>query len=400
MYPVDELRPHARARVVAMVAQEATCSDGRHRERPARTTDASDHDVRAALGAVDALAWADSLPEGVDTLIGFGHHPVSTTRAEQLALARLVCLDPAVVVLDEATAELDPGAAARTERHLHAALGQRTVVTIAPGVEVGGNAVVLIAGPCSVESEEQILTAARMVRAAGASCLRGGAFKPRSSPYSFQGMGKRALELLAMARRETGLAVVTEAMDEEQADLVAEYADCIQVGARNMQNYSRLKHLGRVGKPGRRFHGRGHEGVRRPEPPQSVALHDLAPSALVLAEAVYLRIRPDKITGLSGVAADDRVGAQRAGAVGTGERHHVDGPLVSTPEGVTAHRHGRPNTRSWQARVSCALHASRNGSTEEDGCPGSGSRGRPSTSRNTPFVSSGTTSWPRRRSCQ
>ena len=126
---------------------------------------------------------------------------------------------------------------------------ENTVVTIAPGVQVGGDAVTLIAGPCSVESEEQIVTAARAVRAAGASCLRGGAFKPRSSPYSFQGLGKRGLEMLATARRETGLAIVTEAMDEEGAHLVAEHADCIQVGARNMQNYSLLKAVGRIGKP-------------------------------------------------------------------------------------------------------------------------------------------------------
>jgi 3-deoxy-7-phosphoheptulonate synthase len=126
---------------------------------------------------------------------------------------------------------------------------ENTVVTIAPGVSFGGAAVPVIAGPCSVESEQQILTAARAVRAAGASALRGGAFKPRSSPYSFQGMGKAGLELLALARRETGLAIVTEAMDEEGAHLVAEYADCIQIGARNMQNYSLLKAVGRIGKP-------------------------------------------------------------------------------------------------------------------------------------------------------
>jgi 3-deoxy-7-phosphoheptulonate synthase len=126
---------------------------------------------------------------------------------------------------------------------------ENTVVTIAPGVEVGGNEIVIVAGPCSVESEEQIMEAARMVRAAGASCLRGGAFKPRSSPYSFQGLGKRGLELLALARAETGLAIVTEAMDEEGAELVAEYGDCIQIGARNMQNYSLLKFVGRLGKP-------------------------------------------------------------------------------------------------------------------------------------------------------
>jgi 3-deoxy-7-phosphoheptulonate synthase len=124
-----------------------------------------------------------------------------------------------------------------------------TVVTIAPGVHVGSDEVTLIAGPCSVESEEQIVAAARAVRAAGASCLRGGAFKPRSSPYSFQGLGKRGLDLLAIAKRETGLAIVTEAMDDEGAELVAEYADCIQIGARNMQNYSLLRTVGRLGKP-------------------------------------------------------------------------------------------------------------------------------------------------------
>jgi 3-deoxy-7-phosphoheptulonate synthase len=124
-----------------------------------------------------------------------------------------------------------------------------TVVTLAPGVEVGGPNVVVIAGPCSVESEQQIVTAARAVRAAGATALRGGAFKPRSSPYSFQGLGRKGLELLALAKRETGLAIVTEAMDEEGANLVAEHADCIQIGARNMQNYSLLRAVGRLGRP-------------------------------------------------------------------------------------------------------------------------------------------------------
>src|SRR5262245_48374972 len=126
---------------------------------------------------------------------------------------------------------------------------ENTVVTIAPGVEIGGSGIVVIAGPCSVESEQQILTAARAVRASGANALRGGAFKPRSSPYSFQGLGKKGLELLALARRETGLAIVTEALDEEGAHLVAAHADCIQIGARNMQNYSLLRAVGRIGKP-------------------------------------------------------------------------------------------------------------------------------------------------------
>ncbi|MFI5241995.1 MAG: 3-deoxy-7-phosphoheptulonate synthase [Gemmatimonadales bacterium] len=126
---------------------------------------------------------------------------------------------------------------------------ENTIVTLAPGVHVGGKDVVIMAGPCSVESEEQIVTAARQVKAAGASCLRGGAFKPRSSPYSFQGLGEIGLGYLATARRETGLAIVTEAMDEAGAELVAEHADCIQIGARNMQNYSLLKFVGTLGKP-------------------------------------------------------------------------------------------------------------------------------------------------------
>jgi 3-deoxy-7-phosphoheptulonate synthase len=126
---------------------------------------------------------------------------------------------------------------------------ENTLVRIAPGVVFGGEEIQIIAGPCSVESEEQIISAARLVREAGATALRGGAFKPRSSPYSFQGMGKRGLELLALARRETGLPIVTEALDEEGIHLVAEVADCIQIGARNMQNYSLLRAAGRAGKP-------------------------------------------------------------------------------------------------------------------------------------------------------
>jgi 3-deoxy-7-phosphoheptulonate synthase len=126
---------------------------------------------------------------------------------------------------------------------------ENTVVTIAPGVTVGGDTVVVIGGPCSVESEEQIVAAARIVKAAGGTALRGGAFKPRSSPYSFQGIGKKGLKFLAKAREETGLPIVTEAMDPEGAELVAEVADCIQIGARNMQNYSLLKAVGKLKKP-------------------------------------------------------------------------------------------------------------------------------------------------------
>ncbi|MEO5588727.1 MAG: 3-deoxy-7-phosphoheptulonate synthase, partial [Gemmatimonadaceae bacterium] len=126
---------------------------------------------------------------------------------------------------------------------------ESTIVTIAKGVSFGGDDVPVIAGPCSVESEEQIVEAAHIARAAGATALRGGAFKPRSSPYAFQGLGKDGLRMLDVARRETGLPIVTEAMDDDGAHLVAEVADCIQIGARNMQNYSLLKTVGRLGKP-------------------------------------------------------------------------------------------------------------------------------------------------------
>ncbi|MEO9047972.1 MAG: 3-deoxy-7-phosphoheptulonate synthase [Gemmatimonadaceae bacterium] len=124
-----------------------------------------------------------------------------------------------------------------------------TIVTIAPGVSFGGTEVPIVAGPCSVESESQIIRAAEIARDAGASALRGGAFKPRSSPYSFQGLGLEGLRMLVRAREETGMPIVTEAMDDEGARLVAEHADCIQIGARNMQNYSLLKTVGKLGRP-------------------------------------------------------------------------------------------------------------------------------------------------------
>ncbi len=126
---------------------------------------------------------------------------------------------------------------------------ESSVVELPGGLTIGGEEVVVIAGPCSVESESQIIEAAQLVRAAGASILRGGAFKPRSSPYSFQGLGVEGLKLLAKAREETGLLVVTEAMDPEGIEVVSEYTDIIQIGARNMQNFSLIKRAGKSGKP-------------------------------------------------------------------------------------------------------------------------------------------------------
>lgn len=117
------------------------------------------------------------------------------------------------------------------------------------GLHVGAGRIGVIAGPCSVESKQQILEVAHIVKEAGAAGLRGGAFKPRTSPYSFQGLKEKGLELLALAREETGLAVVTEVMAPEQVALVARYADILQVGARNMQNYPLLEAVGETNKP-------------------------------------------------------------------------------------------------------------------------------------------------------
>jgi 3-deoxy-7-phosphoheptulonate synthase len=124
-----------------------------------------------------------------------------------------------------------------------------TIVTLPGGIRVGARDLLVIAGPCSVENEEQIRATALAVKAAGALALRAGAFKPRTSPYAFQGLGLAGLELLGRIREETGLLLVTEALDEAGIDRVAEVADVIQIGARNMQNYALLKRAGRAAKP-------------------------------------------------------------------------------------------------------------------------------------------------------
>jgi 3-deoxy-7-phosphoheptulonate synthase len=130
---------------------------------------------------------------------------------------------------------------------------ENTVVKVggasSASVEVGGEAFVVFAGPCAVESHDQVASTARAVGAAGARVLRGGAFKPRTSPYSFQGLGEEGLRFLRAARQETGLPVVTEVMTPDLVGLVAEYADVLQIGARNMQNYALLEAVGDVRKP-------------------------------------------------------------------------------------------------------------------------------------------------------
>jgi 3-deoxy-7-phosphoheptulonate synthase len=138
-------------------------------------------------------------------------------------------------------------------QHLLAKAGQpakreRTVVDVC-GLRIGGSEVVVMAGPCAVENEEQLMATARAVKASGAKILRGGAFKPRTSPYSFQGLKVDGLKLLAQAREQTGLAVVTELMDPRHLDVTCKYADILQIGSRNMQNFSLLEEVGRCRKP-------------------------------------------------------------------------------------------------------------------------------------------------------
>jgi len=124
-----------------------------------------------------------------------------------------------------------------------------SAIEIAPGLTVGGGSFLVMAGPCAVENEAQILECARAVKAAGAKVLRGGAFKPRTSPYSFQGMEEDGLKLLVQAREATGLPIITEVVNPRDVELVARYADIMQVGARNVQNFALLKILGRLDKP-------------------------------------------------------------------------------------------------------------------------------------------------------
>ena len=125
----------------------------------------------------------------------------------------------------------------------------RTVIDLGDGVTIGGNEIALMAGPCTVESEEQLFTTAKAVAGAGAKILRGGAYKPSTSPYSFQGMGVPGLKLLKQAAQEFGMKVITEVMDLRKIDLVREYADILQVGTRNMQNYDLLREVGRSKTP-------------------------------------------------------------------------------------------------------------------------------------------------------
>ena len=195
---------------------------------------ASDAEIAAVCEKIQSLGFRPHVMPGAErTAIGItgNHGPVPAAEFESLAgVAEAIPVSKPYKLVSR---EVKP---------------DNTVVEVA-GTQVGGAELALCAGPCSVEGREQILAAARAVKSAGAHLLRGGAYKPRTSPYAFQGLGEEGLRYLAEARAETGLGIVTEAIDVETFDLVEQYADCIQIGARNMQNFSLLRRAGRARKP-------------------------------------------------------------------------------------------------------------------------------------------------------
>jgi 3-deoxy-7-phosphoheptulonate synthase len=191
-------------------------------------------DLARVARAVEELGYQPHVLPGIDrTVVGItgNNEPLDPDTFERLpGVARAI---PIGQPFKLASRELKPDDSIIR-------IGSRTV---------GGGGLFVIAGPCAVETEEQVLETARLMKGAGADALRGGAFKPRSSPYSFQGLGKRGLLLLVKAREATGLPIVTEAVDQASLELVDEYADIVQIGARNMQNYELLKRAGRLSKP-------------------------------------------------------------------------------------------------------------------------------------------------------
>ncbi len=195
---------------------------------------ATEQDIAGVCEKIESLGFRPHVMPGAErTAVGItgNHGPVPAE--EFVSLAGVADAIPVSKAYKLVSREVKP---------------DNTVVRIA-GVEIGGGELTFIAGPCAVESGEQILASARAVKAAGGHLLRGGAYKPRTSPYAFQGLGEEGLRYLADAREETGLGIVTEAIDVETFDLVEEFADCIQIGARNMQNFSLLRRAGRARKP-------------------------------------------------------------------------------------------------------------------------------------------------------
>jgi 3-deoxy-7-phosphoheptulonate synthase len=202
------------------------------------------------LIVMDAAATAEDVRRVVQTVesLGLAAHPIPGTQRTAIGITgNRGAVEPAAFENLPGVAEVIP-VSAPYKLVSREAKKENTVVSVG-GVPVGGKQLAVVAGPCAVESEAQAMETAHVVRDAGASLYRGGAFKPRTSPYSFQGLGEQGLKILAKVRRETGLPIVTEVLDTETAELVAEHADCLQVGARNMQNFSLLRRVGRARKP-------------------------------------------------------------------------------------------------------------------------------------------------------
>lgn len=195
---------------------------------------ATDKDIQHVLDRIEQLGLTPHLSKGVErTIIGvIGDERL--IKKEQLSLMPFV---ESVIPI------LKPYKLASRE------FKRADTIVDVNGVKVGGNDVVVMAGPCSVESEEQLMTTAQAVKSAGALLLRGGAYKPRTSPYAFQGLGEEGLRFLVKAREKTGLGIVTEVMESAEVNMVAEYADLLQVGARNMQNTKLLRTLSKIKKP-------------------------------------------------------------------------------------------------------------------------------------------------------
>jgi len=198
---------------------------------------ATDAEVQAVIDRIESVGGTAHPSRGAEvTLIGAIGDTDTEVRVSQLELDGQPGVEKVVPILK-------PYKLASKEQHREASIFD------IGGAKIGGDHFALIAGPCTVESREQLLTTAEVVKEAGANMLRGGAYKPRTSPYSFQGLGVEGLKLLAEAKAVTGLPIVTELMDARDLEPVLEVADVIQVGARNMQNYGLLSELGRAGRP-------------------------------------------------------------------------------------------------------------------------------------------------------
>ena len=196
---------------------------------------ATDEEIQNAIGRINELGYKEHVIKGVErTVIG----AIGDERGKYM-LESLVSLNG----VESAMPILKPFKLASAEGR-----PERSQLPMGEGVEIGGDQLIIVGGPCSVESREQIMDSADAVKAGGGHVLRGGAYKPRTSPYSFQGMAEEGLALLAEAREKTGLPIQTEVMDSEDIDVCCEYADVLQIGARNVQNFSLLKKVGKTKK--------------------------------------------------------------------------------------------------------------------------------------------------------